>query len=77
MQPEQLLKHTQELKNAIKKASEIAEILGKEFPEMEEPALKAQCSVIQAFLRQTDRQEQVLSKMVRARQTGENLPVGF
>jgi hypothetical protein len=77
MQSEELQKHVQDLRASLKRASAIADKLAIVFPEMEEPALRAQCSVIQAFLRQTERQERILSKMVIAKDTGENLSVGF
>ncbi len=77
MQTEELQTHIKNLSESLKKASGIAEILADVFPEMEEPALRAQCSVIQAFIRQTERQEEILTKMVTAKNTGESQPVGI
>ena len=50
------------------KATEIAKRLQEKLPELEEPAMSAQCSVIRAFLLQTERQEQVLASMLEAKQ---------
>lgn len=77
MQPEELLSQVAEMRSNLVNASKIADRIALEIPEMEEPALRAQCSVIQAFLRQTERQERILAQMVKARKTGENNPVGF
>lgn len=77
MQSDELLSKVSEMRNNLLNAAKIADKIALEFPEMEEPALRAQCSVIQAFLRQTERQERILSDMVKARNNGENKPVGF
>lgn len=77
MQSEELSRHVKELRASLQKASGIAEKLVVVFPEMEEPALRAQCSVIQAFLRQTERQEEILAKMVSARESDKTRPTGF
>ncbi len=77
MQSEELLSQVAEMRSNLKNAAKIADKIALEIPEMEEPALRAQCSVIQAFLRQTERQERILSQMVRARKPGENKAVGF
>ena len=71
MQIQELLKHTQELRQAMAKASELAEKLHKQVPEMEEPAMSAQCSVIRAFLQQVVNQEIVLSDMLKTRTNGQ------
>lgn len=52
------------------KATEIAELLHNQLPELEEPAMNAQCSVIRAFLRQTEQQEKILAEMIRTKQVG-------
>ena len=70
MQTAELLQQARELRQIMKKASEIAEKLQSKLPEMEEPAMSAQCSVIRHFLHQTERQEQVLVDMLNARQAG-------
>ncbi|RMG74908.1 MAG: hypothetical protein D6722_01825 [Bacteroidetes bacterium] len=67
MQIQELLKQTQELRQTMAKASELAERLRKQVPEMEEPAMSAQCSVIQAFLQQVRSQEALLSDMLKVR----------
>lgn len=67
MQIQELLKQTQELRQTMAKASELAEKLQKQVPEMEEPAMSAQCSVIRAFLQQVHNQEAVLSDMLKTR----------
>ncbi|MEM6345359.1 MAG: hypothetical protein AAF927_15815 [Bacteroidota bacterium] len=77
MQSEELLSQVAQMRSNLVNAAKIADKIAQEIPEMEEPALRAQCSVIQAFLRQTERQERILAQMVKARQTGENKAVGF
>jgi len=77
MQPEELLSQVAEMRSNLMNATKIADKIALEIPELEEPALRAQCSVIQAFLRQTERQERILAQMVKARKTGENKAVGF
>lgn len=70
MQTQEILNEARELRTLMAKASAIAKKLQDKLPEMEEPAMNAQCSVIRAFLLQTERQEQVLSDMIAARQAG-------
>ena len=62
-----LLKESEELQSLMQQATRIAERLHASIPELEEPSMRAQCSVIKAFLRQVERQEQVFSNMLRAR----------
>ena len=70
MQTTELLKDAKELRQIMAKAKAIVEGLQSRLPELEEPAMSAQCNVIRHFLLQTERQEQVLSDMLSARQTG-------
>jgi len=71
-----LLKESEELQSLMQQAARIAERLQASIPELEEPAMRAQCSVIRAFLMQIERQEQVFSDMLRARrQTNETSQV--
>ena len=77
MEPGELLKQVEQLRTAMKQAVQIADSLHAKMPELEEPAMRAQCSVIRAFLRQTERQEEILTQMITAKETGENLPVNF
>ncbi|MEZ4774862.1 MAG: hypothetical protein R3D00_16880 [Bacteroidia bacterium] len=67
MQTQEILKEARELRQLMAKASEIAQRLHEKLPEMEEPAMNAQCSVIRAFLHQTEMQEQVLTQMISAK----------
>jgi hypothetical protein len=62
-----LLKTTEELQNLMTQATRIAERLEASIPELEEPAMRAQCSVMRAFLMQVERQEKLFSDMLRAR----------
>lgn len=67
MQTQQFLKYAEELRQSIRQASKTAEKMLSEMPEIEEPALSAQCSVIRAFLYQTECQEVLFSDMLKAR----------
>ncbi|MEZ4827047.1 MAG: hypothetical protein R3C61_12335 [Bacteroidia bacterium] len=67
MQTQEILKEARELRQLMAKAVEIAQRLQDKLPELEEPAMSAQCSVIRAFLRQTEMQEQVLTQMLSSR----------
>ncbi|MEO0472560.1 MAG: hypothetical protein AAF206_23280 [Bacteroidota bacterium] len=77
MEAVELLKQAEALRTVMKQAIKIADSLHAKMPELEEPAMRAQCSVIRAFLRQTERQEEILTQMITAKDTGENLPVNF
>ncbi len=67
MQVNQLLKQAAELKQVVSQASRLAEELEDQLSEHEEPAMRAQCSVIRAFLTQTASQEERLSEMLAAK----------
>jgi hypothetical protein len=69
MNTHEMLNETRELRQLMAKASEVARRLQEKLPEMEEPAISAQCSVIRAFLLQTERQEAILADMLKAKQT--------
>lgn len=58
-----------ELQKVMKQASQIVENLQKLLPSMEEPAMNAQCSVIRAFIYQTQMQEQTLTSMLKSKST--------
>ncbi len=62
-----LLKNTEELHKLMSQASLLAEKLQAQLPELEEPAIRAQASVLRAFLHQLSRQEVVLTNMIKAR----------
>lgn len=62
-----LLKETEELQNLMNQAKEIAARLQASISEVDEPAMRAQCSVMRAFLMQVERQERLFSDMLRAR----------
>lgn len=62
-----LLKSTQELHSLMNQATQLAEKLQAQLPELEEPAIRAQASVLRAFLLQLSRQEAVLTDMIKAR----------
>lgn len=66
---QELLNDTEELHNLLLKASQIADKLQAQLPEMEEPAIRAQASVLRAFVQQISRQEATLSSMIKARST--------
>ncbi|MCB0845129.1 MAG: hypothetical protein KDE26_17895 [Bacteroidetes bacterium] len=68
MKVNEILNEAKELRQLMAKASEIAQRLHEKLPEMEEPAISAQCSVIRAFLLQTERQEEMLAEMLRAKE---------
>lgn len=72
MQTQQLLKYAEELRQSIDRATKTVEKMQSEMPDIEEPALSAQCGVIRAFLYQTECQEVVFRDMLRARNAGSN-----
>lgn len=51
-------------------AKAIVDGMQEKLPELEEPAMSAQCSVIRHFLAQTQRQEELLKDMITAKQAG-------
>ena len=51
----------------MSQAAVIVEGMQSKLPELEEPAMSAQCSVIRHFLRQTERQEELLKDMLTAK----------
>ncbi|WNJ18509.1 hypothetical protein [Pontibacter sp. G13] len=67
MQTQEIISYTVELEAAMKKAAEIAEKLRNGLPEMEEPAMRAQASVICAFLHQTEQYQTRLTQMLSAK----------
>ncbi|MEL6676650.1 MAG: hypothetical protein AAFR61_30855 [Bacteroidota bacterium] len=67
MQTQELLNEARELRRVMAKASQIAAKLQSQLPELEEPAMNAQCSVIRHFLHQTERQEEKLAAMLKAK----------
>lgn len=67
MQPQELLKQIRELSRIMTEATTIVEGLQKNLPELEEPAISAQLSVIMHFIHQTGRQEQLLNDMLKAK----------
>ncbi len=67
MQPQELLKQIRELSRIMAEATTIVEGLQKNLPELEEPAISAQLSVIMHFIHQTGRQEQLLNDMLKAK----------
>ncbi|MDW3647359.1 MAG: hypothetical protein R8P61_09860 [Bacteroidia bacterium] len=67
MQPQELLKQVKELHRIMGEAKVIVEGMQAKLPELEEPAMSAQCSVIRHFLHQTERQEELLKDMLTAK----------
>ncbi|GAB4420709.1 MAG: hypothetical protein OHK0039_34610 [Bacteroidia bacterium] len=67
---QEILQQTQELRKTMIRAAELADKIGTQLPETEEPALSAQCNVIRAFLLQTKLQEQALDDMLQTRFNG-------
>ncbi|MEM6801852.1 MAG: hypothetical protein AAF696_10650 [Bacteroidota bacterium] len=70
MHTQELLKQVRELRNLMAEAKAIVDGMQEKLPELEEPAMSAQCSVIRHFLAQTQRQEQLLKDMITAKQAG-------
>ena len=67
MQPQELLKQIRELSRIMTEATTIVDGLQKNLPELEEPAISAQLSVIKHFIHQTGRQEKLLKEMLTAK----------
>lgn len=67
MHTQELLKQMRELSRIMAQATAIVDGLQSKLPELEEPAMSAQCSVIRHFLHQTERQEQLLQEMITAK----------
>jgi len=63
-----LLHDTQEFQKLLNQAAQVAFRLQSRVPEIEEPAVKAQASVLCAFLFQIDRQQQLLTDMIQSSQ---------
>lgn len=61
-----LLRDTQEFQQLLNKAAQVAYRLQSRVPEIEEPAVRAQASVLCAFLFQVDRQQQLLTDMIQS-----------
>ena len=68
MDTQHLIKQTNELRQLMQKAASVAEDLQKRFPELEEPALRAQCSVIRAFIQQAVNVEGGLTDMLKSKE---------
>ncbi len=67
---QELLKDTEEIHRLMTQATRLAEKLQSQLPELEEPAIRAQASVLKVFLHQLARQESVLTSMIKARSNG-------
>ena len=67
MKIQEVLQQMTELQKVLRQADKIAEKMQNEMPDMEEPAMSAQCSVIRAFLYQVELQEEVLSSMLKSK----------
>ena len=70
MHTQELLKQVRELRTLMAEAKAIVDGMQEKLPELEEPAMSAQCSVIRHFLIQTQRQEELLKDMITAKQAG-------
>lgn len=64
---QELLKKSEELRKLLDQAKNLAAHMQASVPELDEPALRAQCSVIRAFIFQIERQEKLLNEMLKAR----------
>lgn len=64
MQTQEILKDAKELRQIVHRAMELVKQMKANLPEMEEPALSAQCSVIHAFLNQSVHHEKMLEEMI-------------
>ena len=67
MHTQELLKQIRELGRIMTEAKAIVEGMQDKLPELEEPAMSAQCNVIRHFLHQTVRQEELLKQMITAK----------
>ncbi|MDP5172632.1 MAG: hypothetical protein NWR72_20485 [Bacteroidia bacterium] len=67
MQTQEILQEAKELRQIVSKAMELVEKMKARVPEMEEPAVSAQCSVIRAFLHQSVHHEKMLEEMLNLR----------
>jgi len=70
MQTQQLIQQSEELRQLVSQAQKIAEKLQDQLPEFDEPAMLAQCSVLRTFLLQAEKQEELLTSMLRSRSEG-------
>ncbi len=70
MQTQEILQDARELRQIVSKAMELVEKMKSRLPEMEEPAMSAQCSVIRAFLNQSVHHEKMLEEMLTLREAG-------
>ncbi len=64
MNKKELLQQSDELRRAMQKASGIADRLRDSFNELKQPAIRAQCNVILAFLEESVAHEKLFSDMV-------------
>ncbi|MDX2283777.1 MAG: hypothetical protein NW241_06425 [Bacteroidia bacterium] len=64
MKLNEIHQHLTELRAAMSRATDLAGKLHQLLPELEEPAISAQCNVIRAFLEQASRQEEMITRMV-------------
>ena len=62
-----MLQQTDELRRTMAKASQIADRLSGSLPELQQPAIRAQCNVIMAFLRETSEHERLFTKMIQSK----------
>ncbi|MEL6625746.1 MAG: hypothetical protein AAFQ83_02240 [Bacteroidota bacterium] len=69
MKTQHLIQQTTELRQLMQKAAHVAEDLQARFPELEEPALRAQCSVIRAFIQQACNLEVGLTDMLKSKES--------
>ncbi len=67
MQTQEMIQEAIELRQVVTKAMELVEKMRERLPELEEPAMRAQCSVIRAFLNQSVHHEKVLEEMLNIR----------
>lgn len=70
MQTQEMLQEARELRQVVARAMELVEKMKERLPELEEPAMRAQCSVITAFLNQSVHHEKVLEDMLNIRAAG-------
>jgi len=64
MGKQELLKQAEEMRQAMAKASSIADKLKESLPAAKEPAISAMCNVIRSLLWETEKQERVFSGML-------------
>lgn len=67
MNRKELLQQSEELRQAMERAVKIADSMQSSFHEYKQPAIRAQCNVIRAFLAESVEHERLFSDMIKAK----------